>query len=1451
MIGTVKVFPLLPVFLISLAASVTGADPDSPADFTITTTVAVEAPDRYGTNVAINGYADFNCMAVDPGFEPFVIRRNGVATGGGADYIENANGPTTTSWDTLADGFFDGAAVRVYRVVSGQVTLLRTGTVSQYIGGWNRVISNRLTSTQYKDGGLASGKTYFYAVKAYDTSGNLSGYSNVVTAVAQANNGVADTVTGTFTPTVTESVAPAAPSGLSATANGDGTVSLAWTANPEADLAGYYVYRAESDPALHNRIFITGSTPAVQAGDFYFLDLTTANPPMEKVSPRVRRYFSLNDTWREVGGSSWPYNQAVTKLRDTSTVCPENGGRSRLKLTAPGAYEVSIRQYRYAVPDGYYGALVPGRSYRVEVWLRQEGIATGAVTFKMNNAYSAVSRTWTGVTGSWQKFTHEFVAPDYPAAGTGTVEQMFAFTGPGSVWLDNFLLYDPSQPPFALRTAAKQQLVEYAPGWVRSHTGHTNGRWGSSMDDWTNTDALAMNQWSTSGGRGRPEQPYHLPFILQLIKDAGTNPWLVVGSYMDEQEWANFIEYLAGPAGTPYGDKRIAQRGGITTPWTDEFSRIRIEYGNEMWNPSFEWTLSGSDHGRFAEYFFHKAAQSPYFAALASKVDFAVNGQLVSTGIGGYSAQAMQVPAAAGASSRYATSAELALYLGGWDANIILGGGTVNDAGYTDFLSFSPSYGKYWFDLQATTRDQVIAATGRSYKLANYESAPGYALPSGNAPFDPVSEAYGKSLAAGVSTLDSFLYGTLKKIDPQCYFTLQSGVNWSSHSYVAYGNYPQPSWQALQMRNRYASGDMIATATNSTPTRDVPAWINSTNGGTAAPAMPNMPLVACYAFRDGTKYSTFVLSRKLTGDTPVTLRFPFTSVSSGTLYKLTGDPRARNDQGTLNIQETQEPVTDFAPNYPFSMPPGSVFLFVFDGAVTATETNPGVTISQFAGQSDPTSSQSISFAVHFSQPVTGFTASDVVISGTAGATVAGVAEIDPFLGTDYRVDVSGMTGSGTVTISIPPNAATNGSGQGNLASTAFDNSVQFNLPPFAAYDDFNLAPSSPPNPPFLNGVTTGAGFSAGWQLTGFNAATYGDGYKLAAGTPLSYLNLRRTGNYAVGGKDYGVAARVLDVDNTFGFYKVSGSSPSVIGRSGTTLWISALVRKDTMDANRLLLFGLNNSADISVGGSRFGFGYGGDGTPALSNGTRYWSLQVRNAGNNGLDYVRSNVPVVTGQTSLLVLKISFGAQDRFDLYVNPAPLGGAAPATPDATWTTTGATDITFHTLGYSGGTTGANQSAIDEIRFGQNFAGVTPTFTPVETWRLNWFGAPDGTGLSADDKDYDGDGLPNLLEYALNSPPNLASPGSIPIPGASDNRFRFSFTRNLSAADLTYVIEATDDLAALAWTPLATKAGSETWSVASGANVSDPGSGSVTVTDAVDMSSAPRRFLKLRIVRP
>ena len=118
---------------------------------------------------------------------------------------------------------------------------------------------------------------------------------------------------------------------------------------------------------------------------------------------------------------------------------------------------------------------------------------------------------------------------------------------------------------------------------------------------------------------------------------------------------------------------------------------------------------------------------------------------------------------------------------------------------------------------------------------------------------------------------------------------------------------------------------------------------------------------------------------------------------------------------------------------------GAAQMFEIDGCTDGCP-GPTVTVNQAAAQADPTGNSPIDFTVVFSQGVTGFDGSDVVLGGTAAPTTA-VVTGGP---TTFNVAVSGMTANGTVTASVPAAAALTLTNLPNQASTSTDNTVTFN-----------------------------------------------------------------------------------------------------------------------------------------------------------------------------------------------------------------------------------------------------------------------------------------------------------------------------------------------------------------------------------------------------------------------
>ncbi len=284
-----------------------------------------------------------------------------------------------------------------------------------------------------------------------------------------------------------------------------------------------------------------------------------------------------------------------------------------------------------------------------------------------------------------------------------------------------------------------------------------------------------------------------------------------------------------------------------------------------------------------------------------------------------------------------------------------------------------------------------------------------------------------------------------------------------------------------------------------------------------------------------------------------------------------------------------------------------------------------------------------------------------------------------------------------------------------------------------ASDDFELGVPGP-----LDDQDTGIGFSGIWSVQGNSTL----GFAITDDTTFSYPGLVTSGDqYVVGGDQFRSSTRLFDVPS-FGAL-ISSVDDTAIGQTGTTLWMSFLVRRSTMAEGRVV--SLTSGSSSQVGEQRLA---------SVSIADDNWSLALRNSTSDvssRMTFV-SEKPLLLNTVQLIVLAVDFGNEnDTFRLYVDP-PLSTLPPASADLTVTTNGAVDMLFRGLGWFG-STGANQAAADDFHFGDTFAAVVPlAATPFELWA-----AANGlVGADADpDADPDNDGVNNAGEYVGGSDPD------------------------------------------------------------------------------------------------
>ena len=135
------------------------------------------------------------------------------------------------------------------------------------------------------------------------------------------------------------------------------------------------------------------------------------------------------------------------------------------------------------------------------------------------------------------------------------------------------------------------------------------------------------------------------------------------------------------------------------------------------------------------------------------------------------------------------------------------------------------------------------------------------------------------------------------------------------------------------------------------------------------------------------------------------------------------------------------------------------------------------------------------------------------------------------------------------------------------------------------------------------------------------------------------------------------------------------------------------------------------------------------------------------------------------------------------------------------------------------------------------------------DAWRSQYFGDQASMPSAAPAADFDGDGIPNLLEYAYGTNPTVRQSGTGYSVGLQPSgKLVIAFHRNLQSDDaLTIRIDASNLLTGgSAWSPIATKTGSSAWVANPGVVVDDPNSGVVSVTDAQTIADQGERFLRI-----
>ncbi len=159
------------------------------------------------------------------------------------------------------------------------------------------------------------------------------------------------------------------------------------------------------------------------------------------------------------------------------------------------------------------------------------------------------------------------------------------------------------------------------------------------------------------------------------------------------------------------------------------------------------------------------------------------------------------------------------------------------------------------------------------------------------------------------------------------------------------------------------------------------------------------------------------------------------------------------------------------------------------------------------------------------------------------------------------------------------------------------------------------------------------------------------------------------------------------------------------------------------------------------------------------------------------------------------------------------------------------------------GSTTGTATITVTATDTNGNVASGTFAVTvnaDFNAWRAANFTEAElaDTNLSGPNADFDGDGISNLVEYALGLDPKQRTTTGLPATTTTATDWIFTYTRPTATTDVTYAVEISTDHAT--WTTtgvthaqVSTSGGTETWKA------------------SYPLASAAKLFFRLRVTRP
>jgi hypothetical protein len=811
------------------------------------------------------------------------------------------------------------------------------------------------------------------------------------------------------------------------------------------------------------------------------------------------------------GGSTggwWPSTSGSGYISDNfSDLPPGTLGKQTVSLGAPGAYDVaSIAGFLDSVAGKTFIQL--NGTYQLQFKAKGTG---GSNQIKLQVARTSVATYVSqniSLTSGWNTYTVNFNAAENGSA-IGTIGVSFTTVGADSFYLDDVSFTKTNGDPTnttVFRDPVVNALRTLQPGVLR----YWGGQLGDTLDNLITPQFGRQRSGYLAWYSESDTVDYGLHDFLQLCQAVGAEPWFVVPTTFSTTDASNLIEYLGGSTGTTYGAKRAAL--GQPTPWTQVFSKIHLEFGNEAWNPTFrggsiEWPIP---YGGRAQTIFGVMRANPSYA---SNFDLVLGGQAAYPGLN------TQIQNACNNNDSFGVAPYAMNQVDSYWDNESLFGST-----FAEGEAFMSSSGT----AEGLTPGMVlqdyrsIQSSNHPVPLSFYEF--NLSTLAGGISQQALN-TYTPSLGAGLMVADTMLlslrqFGVVNQelfALPQWNFTRTDGKTvllWGSVVDMGVTDRKRPQFLALELANQALSNG--ATMLQTVHSGADPTWnqplVNSVQ-------LNGAHYLHSFAFVNGQSYSAVVFNLSRTSTLGVT--FSGANAPNGTveMQQLTSAYPTDTNENSNVVNIATSTLSNFNGGTNFWLPPYSMTVLTWGGQLPVSNPPPTAPTAPATGPAPVISAPSVS-SITTTSATFGWTtdqaASSQVQYGTTAAYGSSSA-LNAFLSTIHSVTLTGLTAGTTYSYElVSVNSAGTVGTLGNLtfttaagATPAAPVSSPSGTPPRVEYVNFWGTTSSgitiawstnvPATTAVGYGVTTSLGqissgqmslaVSHGVTLTGLNSGT--------------------------------------------------------------------------------------------------------------------------------------------------------------------------------------------------------------------------------------------------------------------------------------------------------------------------------------------------------------------------